>query len=35
LATGNNSRGSNTGSLVGTPVQKSFKNLKWVQPIKE
>jgi hypothetical protein len=27
LATGNNSRGSNTGRLVGAPVQKSFKNL--------
>lgn len=28
IATGNNSRGSNTGRLIGTPVQKSFKNLK-------
>ena len=26
IATGNNARGSNTGRLVGTPVQKSFKN---------
>jgi hypothetical protein len=27
LSKGNNSRGSNTGRLVGAPVQKSFKNL--------